>query len=696
MAPKNVARRAICVFIALWLSSAAWAGSKRPWDLSGLGFFEGRKLSRQLDFVLGEGKEMLSPSEVEDAALVLVSYLQGQGYLGSRVEVELVDEAGNESSAVWDQDLNVFLPRGVNYREARFRMQRGPLFFYDELGLSGNARLGDDEVEAFFYSKPMLLQGERSKVYTPGGLRSAAGNLAAHYASLGFLDARVEAQESKREMDTGAIVASTRIVEGPLYRVEAIAIEGSLAGLDLETSSFVGLPYSRFLAQDIGSVIRNAHFKAGYPDVQLESTLEKRGEASGEIGVSLRFRVKPGEVTHVGTLQVTGLDRTRLPLVLNRIELEEGDLFNPIALDDSRLRISRLGAFKSVSYSTESTGEGERSVTFALEERPRMSLDGILGWGSYERLRGGFVLERINLFGMAHRLRIKSMVSLKSSLFETRYLIPEFVGDRTALSSKVFALEREEISFDRQELGVNFGLSRYWDDLDLDTDLVYTYQLLEARNSELATSPSGDDRSRVGSLELRLGRDRRDNPINPRKGYRLCGQFEWAAQVLGGESNYGSMEIGFAKHGELSSDLFWHVGLSHGAIRPLAGDAEQALPTNKLFFPGGENSIRGYQRGGAAPVDAAGARVAAFSYVTLNLELEQLLSERLSAVLFWDGLGTAASAKDYPFDATLSSVGIGLRLRTLMGPVRLEYGHNLNRRPNDPEGTLHFSIGFPF
>ena len=39
---------------------------------------------------------------------------------------------------------------------------------------------------------------------------------------------------------------------------------------------------------------------------------------------------------------------------------------------------------------------------------------------------------------------------------------------------------------------------------------------------------------------------------------------------------------------------------------------------------------------------------------------------------------------------------LGVRYQTLIGPVRVEYGHNLNPRPFDPDGTLLFSIGFPF
>jgi outer membrane protein insertion porin family len=44
----------------------------------------------------------------------------------------------------------------------------------------------------------------------------------------------------------------------------------------------------------------------------------------------------------------------------------------------------------------------------------------------------------------------------------------------------------------------------------------------------------------------------------------------------------------------------------------------------------------------------------------------------------------------------LWSVGGGLRWRTVIGPVRLEYGYNLTRRPFDPAGTLQLSLGYPF
>lgn len=79
-----------------------------------------------------------------------------------------------------------------------------------------------------------------------------------------------------------------------------------------------------------------------------------------------------------------------------------------------------------------------------------------------------------------------------------------------------------------------------------------------------------------------------------------------------------------------------------------------------------------------------------------SVELEQALTPKWSLGLFSDSLGFAHSIDHYPFDTGLYSVGGALRWRTLVGPMRLEYGYNLNPRPGDPKGTLQFSIGFPF
>jgi outer membrane translocation and assembly module TamA len=120
------------------------------------------------------------------------------------------------------------------------------------------------------------------------------------------------------------------------------------------------------------------------------------------------------------------------------------------------------------------------------------------------------------------------------------------------------------------------------------------------------------------------------------------------------------------------------------------------LPVNKRFFPGGDNSIRGYREGQAVPLAPDGKYIGAKTYLLANVELEQALTPKWSAVIFGDALGEAARLADYPFSEKLYSVGLGVRYQTLIGPLRMEYGRNINPRPIDPRGTLLFSVGFPF
>src|SRR5258706_2481205 len=128
------------------------------------------------------------------------------------------------------------------------------------------------------------------------------------------------------------------------------------------------------------------------------------------------------------------------------------------------------------------------------------------------------------------------------------------------------------------------------------------------------------------------------------------------------------------------------LGVSHGVVLTI-GSTAQDLPFNRRFFPGGENSIRGYQEGEASPRNAAGQFTGAETFLLGNVEFEQALTKAFSLVLFSDSIGVARDLKDYPSSESLFSVGGGLRWKTIVGPIRLEYGHNLNPRPGDPAGT---------
>jgi outer membrane protein insertion porin family len=149
-------------------------------------------------------------------------------------------------------------------------------------------------------------------------------------------------------------------------------------------------------------------------------------------------------------------------------------------------------------------------------------------------------------------------------------------------------------------------------------------------------------------------------------------------------------------HTSLGTGRWLHFALSHGVVTTQGSENDLLLPVNKRFFPGGDGSIRGYKSGEAAPRGEDGKFIGAKSYLRAGIEVEQALTESLSIVAFLDALGSAPQLEDYPFEESLFSAGALLRFHTIVGPIQLGYGHNLNPRVDDPSGTIFFSIGFPF
>lgn len=666
------------------------------WSVANRGFFKNRKLKRQLDLIFNEEKPAFNSSEIEDAALILISYMESEGFLAARAIATLESLDGAEETVEWDRDFDVFLPRDTEASRVKFHLETGPRFYYETLTIAGNKILDTSEVEAFFYAEPLMFQSDKSRLFTPSLLQGGKGNLQAHLNTLGYLDASVDVSLIESDLETGACIASVSIVEGPRHTVEdvEVSVTGEASSISIDTRELIGQPYSRFISQDIARELRNSYYEMGYPDTVVKTELMIEDKPDGEKGVVIRATVDPGSQVFISSISISGSETTKPSLIRSRLELKKGDPLNPALLDRSRLNLSRLGVFDRVSYELGALDEDRKSVQFNLSERTTWNVDTLLGWGSYEQLRGGLIVEKMNLFGMGHRARVKTIASLKSQLGEFRYLLPEVFGTPTSLSAKVFGLKREEIAFDREDFGLDIGLSRKFDQTGIDVDTVYSIRTLDVTDNELVDELANQGGLTVGSFELRLGRDRRDSALNPRDGYRVSSQFEWASEAFGGEVDFQLAEFSVSFHDEISRGLYWHAGFTHGVVGSLSKPQKQ-VPASVLYYPGGENSVRGYQRSEAAPREGDKFK-GAQALVLLNLELEQSFSKSLSLVLFVDALGTASNIDAYPFDETLTSAGLGVRFKTFMGPIRVEYGHNLNPRVFDPDGTLHFALGYPF
>lgn len=665
----------------------------------GLGWLGNRTAEQRLNLLLGEQHgETLDANALEDAALVLISSVNDEGYQEPALTVSVTLADGRTEDYPLDAQLQQSLPRPLNASAATLRLNRGKRFSLQEVTFTGLLALTEKEARAFFIGEGLLIPLASERIYSPGRLQRAQNNLEEALRQQGYAEATVTLEKLETDPATGKVHAAINVQEGRQWIVTALSFsisdQSEIPSAIAEKRT--GQPWTSLWRQDIATAIRRWYYARGHPDVLVKLIPQAVEAADGSKAVTVVADVTPGPIIRVGEVHFTGNAHTREETMRRLVPSKTGDLLNPIRLDNGQARISQLGVFRSVDLRYEPAGDDTRDVTYAVTEGRRQEISLLAGYGSYEQLRGGVEWRHYNLFGRAHTDSLKLIQSMKSSQGDYVYTVPELFGTTTDGSVRLFGLNREELSFRREEYGANISVLWPLRRIGLALTTGYTFKHLRNANNELATRETDENQADVASIDVGIVRDRRDNPLRPTKGYKLSAQVESANRALGGQVVYQQFVLAASYHTGWGNGRWIHAGLSHGVVTTFGTSDDSSLPVSVRFYPGGDGSIRGYQQGEAAPRAANGEFVGAKSYVQFNVELEQALTAKWSVVVFGDALGIAARMADYPFSEELYSVGLGIRYQTIIGPVRIEYGHNLNPREFDPAGTLQLSIGFPF
>jgi outer membrane protein insertion porin family len=668
-------------------------------SVSGMNLLRNRELKNSLERLLGDERgEVLKANAVEDAMFLLMSAVQSEGFLQPVITVECVEANGRTLKILLDKDMTATVPASLEAKVVRFRVDRGVRYYVKEVKFTGLHEVREGVAKSYFIGETALLSGKASRAYTPSRLTRGLGSLQGDLRQLGYAEADVKAADVQTDEKTGAVTINVAVTEGPKWIVREIQVDGadgtgvSVAG----TQAFVGKPWTDALQQSLSGGVRRIFYEKGYADARVRVTRETGAEKSGQKDVVATVRVRPGEIVRVKRVEFEGQHFVHEDVMRRRVETKPGEPLNPLKIDQSRFRLAKLGVFEKVDLHYEPTTGPERSPIFTVKEGRRLETNLLFGYGSYEQARAGVELRQFNLFGRAHQTRLLLVQSMKSTRGDYSYTVPEIFGESVDGTARVFGLQRDELAFQRQEYGANATLTLPIKFLGANATAGYTFQALRNRDNELATSSVDNKQVTVASVEFGLTRDRRDNPLRPRRGYRWFTQVEAASRNLGGEAEFQRIELGGSYHTAWGAGRWIHVSLTHGVITTW-GTNDKSLPVNKRFFPGGDSSIRGYRDGEASPIGPDGRFIGAKSYLLGNVDFEQALSSKWSVVVFGDALASAAELSDYPLAGErLYSAGLGVRYQTLIGPIRVEYGRNLNPRKTDPGGTWQISVGTPF
>ena len=340
---------------------------------------------------------------------------------------------------------------------------------------------------------------------------------------------------------------------------------------------------------------------------------------------------------------------------------------------------------------------------------------------------------------------------------------PAFLSPHNTLSTTVFADRRSDyLVYLRQEIGAGLSLNRETRrQARLALNYSYTYGSTQASPASFCVSLdvcSAEDIARasadqgLGALGASASFPKVNNPLDPTRGERTTVQALVSAEILGSSETQQFIQLvaDRAWYRTLSRQTVLSFRLRAGAMwAPLTTFSDESQPTNYIppanrFYAGGPNDVRGYQLNGLGPInylidndsvpvdttDLLGTPIppgeVRYSPIGGNLLGVGNVEIRLpspvwgrflrwvafvDAGVLWDRYENTPEIRVTP--------GMGLRLVTPLGPVRLDVGYNgYSRQPgalylsqNDavykirdtytPSGTpdrfvFHFAVGQPF
>lgn len=539
--------------------------------------------------------------------------------------------------------------------------------------------------------------------------------IVAFYNNEGFLDALAgyEVDDSKKNR----LYVRINITEGKRYYVGKVVLSGSTVFSDNEIMAQIKetKPAKVFARQrleaDVDS-IRSLYFDKGYifADIKPDTLLDPE---SGKVDVALA--IDEGVLAYVNKIRVRGNAKTKDIVIRRELRIKPGDRFDGNKLRRSQERLRNLGFFEEISYDVEMPerpSEDKRDLVVEVKESKTGEFSFGGGYSTVDQLVGFIQLEQKNFdwknfptftgAGQDIKLHLEAG-TLKQNAYLS-FTEPWLFDYPVSFGFDAFRTEhkRDEnvgYGYDDKRVGGDLRLGKEFSDY-LKGNAIYSLEdvtisnIDDAASSELKKEVGTNTISKLG---LGLTYDTRDNIFDPTRGYMLNGLLEGAGGPLSGDKNFSR----YTFKGSLDIPLSFKSVLE---FRGQAGFAEafggsDEVPIYERYFAGGAYTIRGYNERKVGPADpASNDPIGGNSMLVANIELTIPLMDFIRVAGFFDTGNVWEKAGDFGSGGFKSGLGFGLRVKTPIGPIRLDYGFPLNDEPGEDEkkGKFYFSMSNNF
>ena len=661
--------------------------------------------------VLISGSDKIKEKDIREAISVVP---------GTIVNTRLVHEAEESISRLYKEKgfhdavvSSEIIDTSQGRINVRFNIEEGKQVYIHKIEFTGNHSFKPRALRKAINTrtKGIFSWFTRSGRLQPEEVAQDRERLAAYYHNHGFIDAMVGEPEITK--DGKRLTVTFNIEEGERYKVGEIELAGEFIVESSELMANLKLPEESWFSRDIlrRDIIwlSDRYAQEGFAFADITPKVS-RDDAAKEMNVLLEL--KKNSLVHINRIVIQGNTRTRDNVIRREITVEEGGIFDTSALRSSMERLQQLQYFEKVDINPEPALQRDdlMDVKVEVEEKPTGTFSIGAGYSSVDSLMFMGEVRQDNFMGRGQRLSLQGDLSSTATHYNLSFTDPRLDDSNLLLGFDLYNWEREYTDYTKASTGgaIRFGY-KFWDKWN-------AYWGYGYEHNELSDILPGASRLITDSMHLkvnsyvRLGvtRDTRNNRLDPTKGsYQDIG-IKHGGGWLGGDTAYSRLE--------LSSTWFfpWEdipmlkdtrsVWLNDttfrfkGAMGYIRENESGRLPIYEKFFLGGLRTMRGFETATVSPRDpdpSNNDRIGGDRMWYINSEwIFPLVKDiGLKGLIFFDAGNAYSSDQGWSLDEIKSSVGLGFRWLSPMGPLRLEWGFNLDPEEDEDNSVWDFSIG---
>jgi len=609
-----------------------------------------------------------------------------------------------------------------------YEIDQGEEISVGEIEFEGNETFGDGELrgvmstkEAWFLSF-LLGSGKLNR----DELKTDVERLTAFYYDHGYVNVKVDNPVVEREGDELKI--SVKIDEGEPFDFGEIAFSGDYEGptvddakLKEQIAAKEGERFRASLLREDVDKLSDYYGDLGYAFANVEPQTLIRPQ---DKRVDVSYQVSKGNPVTIGEIEITGNTKTRDKVIRREMRIHEREQFSATKLRKSRDALRRLGFFSEVNVTTrKATSPDEINVLVDLKEGSTGAFSAGAGFSSGDEFLFNVRVSENNLFGYGLRVVANADIgTIRNNIFLSA-TDPYFLDTPLLAALTLNTVDLEFSDFTRSSTGVSARLLYPLEALGLeslgpvsleDTRVGFEYRLERARISDVAfdAPPSiftESGTSTISSISPNLLRNTLNHAFDPTDGSFQEVSVEFAG--LGGDTKFVLVEA----RGRWFVPIYRIPGFgplvysSGGTIAYGIGEeglSGHEIPLVQRYFPGGINTVRGFETRSLGPREnafdpqgnivnnqAVGGTNELIAQNEFIFPIVQQLG--LRGVVFFDA-GNAWFQRDGLDIGNLRySVGGGVRWLSPFGPLRLELGVPLNRKGDEEQQLFQFSFGAP-